>query len=158
MVWTQFHDMHSGGEQKLDWARIYIEAPESEAALIFQNAFDRNPHRVTCTCCGADYSLSESVSLAQASGYERGCRTIKTPRLPDGRYNNDNKVLRERGHYLEDGESPPPGFEVDTAFSHKPYVPLADYIKRPEVKVIPASEIRPEWREGELREEGFVWR
>ncbi len=33
-MWTQFHDMHSGGGQKLAWARIYIEAPEREAAQI----------------------------------------------------------------------------------------------------------------------------
>lgn len=157
MIWTQFHDMHSGGGQKLQWAHIYIEAPEKEAAIIFQNAFGRNPHRVTCTCCGADYSLTESESLAQASGYERNCRTLATPKLPDGRYDNSNPVLRER-LYLEDGEEPPTGFKVDTRWPRAgAYVSLANYIKQPSVKIIPASEIRPEWRRGELQREGYVW-
>lgn len=156
-VWTKFHDMHSGGGRKLEWESIYIEAPEGEAAVIFQNAFGRNPHRVTCTCCGEDYSLDESASLAQASGYERNCRTLVTPRLPDGRYDNNNPVLKAH-LYLEGCEEPPPGFEVDSfrRVARVAYIPLAEYVKRPEVKIIPASEIRPEWRKGELRQEGFV--
>ncbi len=85
-----------------------------------------------------DYSLTESPSLAQASGYERGCRTLATPTT-----GYDEAAYNEH-YYLEDGEEPPPGFKVDT--SYRPYVALADYIKHADVKVIPASEIRPEWR------------
>ena len=54
-------------------------------------------------------------------------------------------------------EAPEGEFEVDSfrRVARVAYIPLAEYVKRPEVKVIPASEIRPEWRKGELRQEGF---
>jgi len=71
MPWTQFWDMHSGGGQKLDWAKIYIEAPEQEAVSVFYSRFRRNPNRVTCTCCGPDYSITESETLEEATEYHR---------------------------------------------------------------------------------------
>lgn len=71
--WTKFMDMHSGGNLKEKQAYIYIEAPEKEARVIFYNRFGHSPDRVTCTCCGEDYSLSEYSSLKQATGYDRGC-------------------------------------------------------------------------------------
>jgi len=138
-------DMHSGGGQKLEWSCIYIEAPEAEARVIFQNAFGRDPDNVTCNCCGQDYSVTESFSLAQATGFERNCRVLKTPRLPDGRYDNDNPVMRAHG-YLEEGEAAPVGFEVHERRRFGAYVPLDVYVKRPDIKVIPAAEIRSEWR------------
>ena len=63
--WTEFMDMHSGGGQKLDWAYIYIEAPLEEAKVIFYNRFGRNPDRVTCTCCGADYWVHEEDDIRE---------------------------------------------------------------------------------------------
>ena len=78
--WTLFWDMHSGGGKKEQWDKIYIQAPENEAEIIFYNRFGHSPHRVTCTCCGEDYSLSESESLEQASGYHRKCQS------KDGKY------------------------------------------------------------------------
>lgn len=74
MAWTNFWDMHSGGKQKEKFAQCYIEAPEPEAKVIFYNRFGHNPERVTCTCCGEDYSISEHKTLGQASGYQRGCK------------------------------------------------------------------------------------
>ncbi len=156
-MWTHFMDMHSGGGQKLEWAHIYIEAPEKEAKLIFQNAFGRNPERVTCTCCGEDYSVTEAVSLAQASGYERGCRAIEPPRLKDGRWYNNHPYLKEHGCYLEEGEEPPKGFKISEFSRSGKCVSLEAYIKQPGVKVIAAGDIKPEWREGELRQEGYYW-
>lgn len=71
-MWCQFMDMHSGGHCKeKPYEYIYIEAPLKEAKVIFYNRFGHNPDRVTCTCCGEDYSITESDSLEQASGYER---------------------------------------------------------------------------------------
>jgi hypothetical protein len=158
MVWTCFSDMHSGGRRKLDWQLIFIEAAQPEAEIIFQNAFGRSPNRVTCTCCGPDYAASESCSLAQASGYHRSCRNLATPRLPDGRYDNGHASREFHEHfYLEDGEQPPAGYEVDVLRRPGKYVPLEEFVRGPEVKVIPDSEIRPEWRKGELRQEGYVW-
>jgi hypothetical protein len=74
MVWTKFMDMHSGGGQKEKWAYIFIEAPEEEAQVIFQNRFGHNPNRVTCTCCGKDYFIDESPTLEEATAYYRGCK------------------------------------------------------------------------------------
>lgn len=73
MVWTRFMDMHSGGGQKLEWGYIYIEAPEAEAKVIFYNRFKRNPERVTCTCCGNDFSISCEKSLKELTAFDRGC-------------------------------------------------------------------------------------
>lgn len=70
--WTQFYDMHSGGRTKEEpYNRIYIEAPEREAKVIFYNRFGHNPERITCTCCGEDYSISEYNSLCAATKYDR---------------------------------------------------------------------------------------
>lgn len=69
--WTTFWDMHSGGSQKEKWPLIFIEAPKNEAKIIFYSRFGHNPERVTCTCCGDDYSISEENSLEQATGYHR---------------------------------------------------------------------------------------
>ena len=71
-MWTRFMDMHSGGGQKEDFVRCYIEAPEAEAVAIFYNRFRHNPNRVTCTCCGEDYSITESETLEDATEYDRG--------------------------------------------------------------------------------------
>lgn len=58
--WTHFRDMHSGGGTKVQpYDHIFIQAPEAEAIIIFYNRFGRNPLRVTCTCCGADYVVEE---------------------------------------------------------------------------------------------------
>jgi hypothetical protein len=69
--WTEFWDMHSGGGQKEKWAKIFIQAPEEEARVIFYNRFGHNPDRVTCTCCGPDYAVREEPSLTEATRYQR---------------------------------------------------------------------------------------
>ena len=58
-MWTEFSDMYSGGERKLDYGTIYIEASEDEATRIFEDRFNRSPHNVTCECCGNDYWITE---------------------------------------------------------------------------------------------------
>lgn len=115
--WTRFMDMH-------------IEAPEHEARLIFYNRFGHNPERVSCTCCGDDYSIAESESLEQSSAYDRGCAY-------------DGKKKR----WVE---------ERDTRFSRE-YQSLPQYLKRKEVAVIYAKEIKPEERKGSVPTEGYVW-
>ena len=59
-------DMHSGGSQKESVGYIYIEAPQSEAVVIFFNKFGHSPFRVTCTCCGEDYSMTEYSTVENA--------------------------------------------------------------------------------------------
>lgn len=87
MKWTKFWDMHSGGRSKEKWDIIYIQAPEEEAKLIFYNRFGHNPERVTCTCCGEDYSISEGNSFEQISGFHRNCAF------------ENNKYVERKGEY-----------------------------------------------------------
>lgn len=158
-MWTTFWDMHSGGRQKLQWAKIYIEAPEDEAKCVFYNRFGRNPERVTCTCCGEDYSISsDDRTLKQATGHHRGCTTLEIPRNKDGTYQNDHPVIRE-SLYLDPGDPIPDGFRVDQRFPRPPgdWQSLEDYCKRPDVLVIHASEIKDEERKANIPQEGYVW-
>lgn len=74
-MWTEFWDMHSGGglkEKPYDY--IYIEAPIAEAKVIFYNRFGHSADRVSCTCCGEDYSVSEYLTIEHATAHHRGCK------------------------------------------------------------------------------------
>jgi hypothetical protein len=150
-MWTQFWDMHSGGGNKLwrhadgtvdangSWRRtdngdqpvamIYIEASEGEARAVFYNRFQRNPDRVTCTCCGSDYSLDTQDDLAQITGYHRNC-------------DYDEKS----GGYVERPNK-----------YHDAVVSLNDYLAQPTVHVIRASEITDDERKADIPAEGYVW-
>ncbi len=152
--WTQFMDMHSGGGQKLEWSYVYIQAPQKEAEIVFQHRFKRNPHRVTCTCCGPDYSISESPTLEQATGYERGCDSVYV--APDGNiYTEDDwyglPIEKRRGlehRYME---------RAATRRFSKEYMPLDKYLAKDTVHVVMASTITAAERKGKLRREGYVW-
>jgi hypothetical protein len=132
-MWTRFMDMHSGGGAKEGWEYIYIEAPEEEACVIFYNRFGHNPHRVTCTCCGADYSVYEHSTLKDATGYDRNCATVKT---------------KEGWKYIE---------EPNTQWGKTKLTSLEDHVADPSVLVIYAADIKPEEREGYLPQQGYVW-
>ena len=129
-MWTRFMDMHSGGRRKLSHEIILIEAPEAEAELIFQNRFGRNPHRVTCTCCGSDYSIDESPTLEQATAYDRNCA-----------WEGDGYVERANPRRSYAG----------------PYMTVDEYVASGVAMLIRADEIKPEERHGSLRIEGYVW-
>jgi len=163
--WTHFWDMHSGGSQKLDWAHIFIEAPEEEAKVIFYNRFGRNPERVTCTCCGRDYSISEESSLRKATGFHRNCPSLEIPQDEKGLYLNDLADDWFQEHYYLDSleelkEAEKRGFKLsewDTRKDFKKVVPLEEYLKSKNIKVIYAKDIKPKERKGEVPEEGYVW-
>lgn len=131
--WTHFWDMHSGGGQKEKFHDCFIQAPEKEAKVVFYKRFGHNPERVTCTCCGEDYSISVSATLSQATGYKRGC-------------------LWKGGKIKKYVEKPDP-----KAFSFHPYTKLVDYRKREDVCIIPSSLIKPEEKVGDIPQEGYVW-
>lgn len=160
MTWTEFWDMHSGGSQKLKWTKIFIEAPEEEAKIIFQNRFGRSPDRVTCTCCGEDYSISESTTLKQATGYHRNAPYTETKRDKDGYYLNDDP----NGYlFLDEGEAPPKGYKISDTFGRlnslgEKFISLKNYAKRKDVLIIYDKDIKPKERKGELKEEGYVWK
>lgn len=159
-MWVQFHDMHSGGSLKESpYGYIYIEAPsEEEAEVIFYNRFGHNPSRVTCTCCGDDYSISHHESLAQLSGYERGCRSLATKKNASGRYIPDESDYFRNHYYLEEDEEPAAGYTVDTPRYRRDYVRLDEYVQQKDVLVIHAKDISPGERKGTVPEQGYVWR
>lgn len=148
-MWTHFSDSHSGGYSKEDQDHIYIEAPEDEARVIFYNRFDHSPSRVTCTCCGEDYSVNEHDTLAQATGFERDCPIAVGPGDPGDK---DWK-------YVEKGEALPEGWslEVCTYPRARYYKTLEQYLESEDVLVIPADEIKDEERVGEVPRQGYVW-
>lgn len=130
MVWTQFWDMNSGGSQKESFSQCFIEAPVEEAKVIFYNRFGHSPERISCSCCGDDYSISEYESLEQATAYHRGCD-----------FDKDKKEHVER----------------PSKDSWRKYVTLEDYIKNNDVCVIRADQIKAGEREGDLPQQGYVW-
>jgi hypothetical protein len=133
MSFTQFWDMNSGGGQKESFKYCYIEAPQAEAKVIFYNRFGHNPERVTCTCCGEDYSINESETLEQATGYHRGCKSIN--------------IGMHKWEYQE----------IHCGESYRPYVELADYLNQADIMVIRADEITDADRLGDVPSQGFVW-
>jgi hypothetical protein len=87
---THFYDMHSGGGAKeAPYEHIFIEAPEEEAVSVFYARFGHSPHRVSCTCCGSDYSVSEYATLEDATVYHR--EGYKYP----GSMSNFERVVKE---------------------------------------------------------------
>jgi len=153
-------DMHSGGGTKEAWEYIYIEAPEEEAKLIFYNMFGHSPERVSCTCCGEDYSISDYPSLKGASAYDRNCRAIETKR-------GDDPILkaREGGCYLEENEVPPDGYTVSSSPRFREYVPFDEWLTHAgettyteSFRLINEADIQPKLRQGIVPEQGYVWR
>jgi hypothetical protein len=130
-MWTKFWDMHSGGGQKEKWAMIFIEAPEDEAKIIFYNRFGHNPERVTCTCCGDDYSISEEKSLEQATAFHRNCK-----------YDGKNGYIEQ----ADEGRG----------YAGK-YVSLDEYLSSGDVLTIYANEINLNDKIGDIPQQGYVW-
>lgn len=130
--WTRFMDMHSGGDIKEgDYHYIYIQAAEDEAKVIFYNRFGHNPERVTCTCCGDDYSISTEQTLEQVTGFERGCE------------NTDEGYI-----------------EVEAKkYKIHAYVDLTTYMTETKgVLFIPDADIKPDERIGSVPAQGYVWK
>lgn len=171
-MWTQFMDMHSGGGLKeAPKQYIYIEASEAEARVIFYNRFGHSPNRVSCTCCGEDYSLSEGVSLLRVTAFERHCDNLNTPRdsttglyrAPDDPWFEEHYYLEpdevieatRRGYVVHENTSKRIGRQHGSDFGR--YQTLAEYLRNPEVLVIADADIKPEWRTGGVPEQGYAW-
>lgn len=67
-MWTRFFDMSSGGSEKLGTTTIWIEESEHEATDLFEQMFGRDPHNITCACCGEDYSVYEDAAPRFGNG------------------------------------------------------------------------------------------
>lgn len=160
-IWTQFWDMHSGGSSKEKWSHIYIEAPEEEAVVIFYNRFGHNPHRVTCTCCGSDYSIS-SGELQELTGYHRGCKYAYISKsgnqIPEDEAFIPGRGLQGGcvGRYIE---------EPSDDYRGKEFIPFDEYVSSEGDNnefgglrlFIHEKEIKPEERVGDVPEQGYVW-
>ena len=131
-MWTRFMDMHSGGSLKEEpYSKILIEAPRREAKVVFYNRFGHDPDRVTCTCCGNDYSISENDSLEQLTAFDRCCH-----------------FDRETDSYVE---------QPATKYKLRSYATLTEYLKRPDVLVIRKEDIKDSERQGSIPQQGYVW-
>jgi len=147
-MWTHFWDMHSGGGNKEKWHHIYIQAPEEEAKIIFYNRFGHSPDRVSCTCCGEDYSVSSEKTLKQLTAYHRNCQSIER---------KDGKNFK-RSCYLEKGDKMPRGFQKSRFSIFGEYQSLMKYAKSEGVLIISERNIKKEERKGSVPEQGYVWR
>lgn len=164
-MWTRFMDMHSGGGLKEGYGYIYIEAPCDEAKVIFYNRFGHSPDRVSCTCCGEDYSIDEYPSIEKATAYERGCRYAEDKRgwLWGEARPKDYKEAR----YLEPGQKVPRGMQVKESYRAKELGAegwtVAKWRKNGKgnieggVLFIDAKNIKPEERVGAVPKQGYVW-
>jgi hypothetical protein len=130
-MWTHFYDMHSGGGTKEPpYEHIYIEAPEDEACVVFYNRFGHSPHRITCTCCGNDYSVSEHETLEDATAYQRNCywdeARLEWVELWEGRLN-------------------------------QPIIPMGMYMQKGDILIITKLAIKSHEREGGVPRSGWIW-
>jgi hypothetical protein len=131
--WTSFWDMNSGGGQKEDVSHIFIQASETEAKAVFFSRFGHNPDRVTCTCCGPDYSVDEKPSLWELTAYERGCGWDKEKR------GYSDTIPSKYGE-------------------KKPPVLLSAYLLTPDNwRLVPATDIKPHERIVEVPKQGYIW-
>jgi len=64
--YTVFYDMSSGGSEKENFTKLAVRLPEREAVEWFEKTFGRDPHYVTCQCCGADYAVYERIDTDHA--------------------------------------------------------------------------------------------
>ncbi len=163
MTWTAFMDMHSGGGLKEPpYEYIYIEAPEDTARVIFFNRFGHNPERVSCTCCGEDYSIDSHLTLKRATAYQRGCASLETPRNEQGLYEKPDDEWWNEHYYVEpeeEEEAERRGWTVDRRWrSYRSYQTLDQYLKGKEILVIREDEITEDECRGDVPEQGFVWR
>lgn len=77
-MWTNFFDMASGGQEKLRFSQIWIEADEKEACSLFEIMFCVNPKSIECECCGEDYAITEMENVPSHSvGYKISLTDIK---------------------------------------------------------------------------------
>ncbi len=153
MSFVQFHDMHGGGSLKIKpFGFIYIEADsKEEAKIIFYNRFNRNPEKISCACCGEDYSISISSDLTQATAFERNCRYA---------YFDEKRREVSRDKALVIGKGLKDGYfskYIEESGIYGKHETLNKYLKRKDVLVIYANDIKPEERIGEIRKSGWVY-
>ncbi len=159
-MWTRFMDMHSGGGLKEgSFSLIFIEASREIAELIFYNRFGHDPNRVSCTCCGEDYSISTESTLEAATGYDRNLRHASTGSYSASLRVGDNTY---QSRYLEPDEDIPTDWTCSAHYSRdgKPTGSTLDEFllsEKDSVLIVYAEEILAEEKEGQVHRSGYVW-
>jgi len=171
-MWTHFYDMHSGGGMKEPpYEHIFIEADRDDARSIFYDAFGHSPDRISCTCCGEDYSIYTDETLEELTGYHRGCayanffkdaddeghlQRLTKKETEETGYNGSEWVHLPTkrlifGRYIE---------EPDSKRLSREYMTLEDYLKQESVLVITAEEINTRGLDPNTHvpEEGWTWK
>jgi len=152
--WTRFMDMHSGGGTKEQgYEYIYIEAPQEEAEVVFYNRFGHSPSRVSCTCCGDDYSVTERAGeLSEVTAFERNCDyayfDTKGREVP-----LEKAWVRGRG--MKKGYAC--GYVERSRYDFLDVIPLDEWLNRGDVLVIYSNDIQPHERVGSVPIQGYQW-
>lgn len=167
-MWTRFMDMHSGGGTKeKPHEFIYIEALEEEAKVIFYNRFGHNPERVTCTCCGEDYSISSEKTLRELTAYDRNCEYVYFS--PNGKECKEEKAwIRGKGikkgyygGYVERQRKSNMDIRISCKTAQSDlwglYITLAKYRKQKNVLIISSGQIKSSERKGNVPIQGYIW-
>jgi len=148
-MWTEFNDMHSGGGQKEEYSLIFIEADEETAKIIFYNRFGHNPERVTCTCCGEDYSISEHKDLRQATAYERGCDYSKGKYIEKKSSRGYSKEFLPFKKFMEKTTELTDGTYI-CSYNEESRLGFSGLF-------IPKEAIKKEEKIGDVPESGYIW-
>ena len=133
-VWTHFWDMHSGGGKKESFEHCFIEANKAKAVAIFTSRFGHSPNRISCDCCGEDYSTEEGETLIELTGYHHGCARVtvsaKGVELTKIKL-FDRPIRAKRGHKHTYADRK----------GDKDYIPLATFLQSDDVEVIYKKDI-----------------
>ncbi len=148
--WTTFMDMHSGGRLKASHQWIVIEAPQALAELVFYNRFGHNPNRITCTCCGEDYSVSEHENSRDGIRYHWRWGSIYGKRA---RKHSDVRVAALQA-MAEQNDSPQEAENARIAIRRQK---RALQWTRQNVLFIKHEDIQPHEKVGSVPVEGWVW-
>lgn len=142
--------MHSGGSQKEPFSILYIQAPEREARSVFYSRFGHNPERVTCSCCGSDYSVSSdpSASPEEITGFHRNA-FYAVPKAKHLDYS--------QAKYFDRREDIPDDWEIRRDMGEREVLSLEDYFAQDDIAVIYAKEIEEYERHVTVPDELGMW-
>ena len=132
---TLFWDMHSGGVTTIEpFNKIYIECPEKLARIYFTAITGENPDSVRCSCCGENYSVSESDDIEQSTGYHRDA---------DGVYydGSNGRYIRDDGFKYRDSDGREVSYDRDWDYLYEGGADLVDYLNREDVLFVPAATV-----------------
>ena len=63
--------------KKKNGHKSLLKHQKNKQKKVFCNRFGHNPDRVTCTCCGPDYSIQDYVTLEEATSYHRQNKSVE---------------------------------------------------------------------------------